>query len=37
MKAVAVRWGYLNGGDPERWSADWIVSEPRDLLGCLGN
>jgi phosphoglycolate phosphatase len=37
MKAVAVRWGYLNGGDPERWSADWIVSEPRDLLDCLGS
>src|SRR5690349_18391454 len=36
MKAVAVRWGYLNGGDPERWDAEWIVSEPGELLACLG-
>lgn len=37
MKAAAVRWGYLNGGDPEHWNADWIVSQPQELLGCLGN
>jgi phosphoglycolate phosphatase len=36
MKAVAVRWGYLNGGEPERWNADWIVREPHELLACLG-
>ncbi len=32
MKAAAVRWGYLNGGDPEQWNADWIVAQPRELL-----
>lgn len=35
MKSVAVRWGYLNGGEPERWGADWIVGEPLELLHCL--
>jgi phosphoglycolate phosphatase len=35
MKAAAVRWGYLNGGDPETWNADWMLEEPRDLLRFL--
>jgi 2-phosphoglycolate phosphatase len=35
MKVAAVRWGYLNGGKPESWNADWLVSEPRDLLQVL--
>ena len=35
MKAVAVKWGYLDGGDPENWNADWIVEQPRELLRCL--
>lgn len=35
MKGVAVRWGYLNGGEPERWGADWVVDEPIELLRCL--
>ncbi len=32
MKTAAVRWGYLNGGDPGSWNADWIVGQPRELL-----
>jgi phosphoglycolate phosphatase len=36
MKGVAVRWGYLNGGEPDRWGADWVVSHPPELLRCLG-
>ena len=35
MKAAAVRWGYLNGEEPERWAADWIVARPQELLRCL--
>ncbi len=35
MKVAAVRWGYLNGGDPATWSADWLLEEPRDLLKLL--
>lgn len=35
MKAAAVRWGYLNGEEPERWDADWIVALPQELLRCL--
>jgi N-acetyl-D-muramate 6-phosphate phosphatase len=35
MKVAAVRWGYLNGGRPESWNADWLVDEPRDLLQVL--
>jgi 2-phosphoglycolate phosphatase len=32
MKVAVVRWGYLNGGDPERWNADWMIDDPQDLL-----
>lgn len=35
MKSVAVRWGYLNGGSPERWNADWIIDHPEELLRCI--
>ena len=35
MKVAAASWGYCNGGDPESWNADWIVSEPRELLPLL--
>ena len=34
-KTAAVRWGYLNGGDPVSWNADWVVAQPRELLLCL--
>ena len=32
MKTVAVRYGYLNGGDPDAWGADWVVNSPQDVL-----
>jgi phosphoglycolate phosphatase len=32
MRVAAVRWGYLNGGNPEAWSADWMLEQPPDLL-----
>jgi N-acetyl-D-muramate 6-phosphate phosphatase len=32
MKVAVARWGYLNGGKPESWQADWIIDNPRDLL-----
>ena len=35
MKVAAVRWGYLNGGDPATWNADWLLEEPGDLLKVL--
>jgi 2-phosphoglycolate phosphatase len=35
MKVAAARWGYLNGGDPATWNADWQLEEPRDLLRLL--
>lgn len=35
MKAAAVKWGYLNGGKPETWNADWLIDQPGDLLQCL--
>lgn len=35
MKVAAVRWGYLNGNDPENWNANWLIEEPGDLLHCL--
>jgi 2-phosphoglycolate phosphatase len=35
MKVAAVRWGYLNGGDPATWNADWVLEAPRDLLTLL--
>lgn len=32
MKAVVARWGYLNGRDPDRWNADWLINEPQQIL-----
>ncbi len=32
MKTVAVRYGYLNGGDPGSWGADIVIERPEDLL-----
>jgi phosphoglycolate phosphatase len=34
-KTAAARWGYLNGGEPERWGADWTIAQPQDLLPLL--
>ncbi|QWT20893.1 HAD-IA family hydrolase [Bacillus sp. NP157] len=33
---VAVRWGYLDGGDPDAWDADVVVDHPDDLSRLLG-
>ena len=33
---VAVRWGYLDGGDPDSWGADAVVSHPDELAVLLG-
>ena len=35
MKTVAVRYGYLNGSDPDTWNADTIIDNPIDLLRVL--
>jgi N-acetyl-D-muramate 6-phosphate phosphatase len=35
MKTAAAMWGYLNGGRPEEWGADWILEKPQDLLRFL--
>lgn len=34
--SVAVRWGYLDGGDPDTWDADIVVDRPADLAALLG-
>lgn len=31
LVTVAVRWGYLDGGDPYTWNADLVVDHPSDL------
>lgn len=31
MRTVAVRFGYLNGSNPEEWQADWLVSAPLEI------
>lgn len=33
---VAVRWGYLDGGDPATWGADAVIDHPRQLASLLG-
>jgi 2-phosphoglycolate phosphatase len=35
MKTIAVRYGYLNGGIPETWDADYVVDCPQDMLALL--
>ena len=32
MMTIAVRYGYLNGGDPDTWGADAVVDTPEDVL-----
>lgn len=32
MRTVAVRYGYLNGGEPDAWGADVVVDRPEDVL-----
>lgn len=35
MKTAAVRYGYLNGSDPESWNADAVFERPMDVLGFI--
>jgi phosphoglycolate phosphatase len=35
LYTVAVRWGYLDGGDPSEWDADLVVDHPSELTGRL--
>jgi 2-phosphoglycolate phosphatase len=32
MKTIAVRFGYLNGGNPDAWGAESVVDAPLDIL-----
>lgn len=32
MRTIAVRFGYLNGSDPDRWGAESVVDTPGDIL-----
>ena len=36
LYTVAVRWGYLDGGDPDDWGADAVLDHPRELAELLG-
>ncbi len=36
LYTVAVRWGYLDGGDPDSWGADAVLSHPSELAALLG-
>lgn len=36
LYTVAVRWGYLDGGDPDTWGADVVVDGVADLAALLG-
>ncbi|MBB3227188.1 phosphoglycolate phosphatase [Luteibacter sp. Sphag1AF] len=36
LYTVAVRWGYLDGGDPDSWGADIVVDSPAELAALLG-
>ncbi|WP_199096102.1 phosphoglycolate phosphatase [Dyella sp. ASV21] len=31
LYTVAVRWGYLDGGNPHEWGADWVLDHPAEL------
>ena len=35
LYTVAVRWGYLDGGDPAAWGADAVIGHPRELAELL--
>ena len=36
LYTVAVRWGYLDGGNPDEWGADAVFDHPRQLAELLG-
>lgn len=35
LYTVAVRWGYLDGGDPQEWGADLVLDHPSELTARL--
>ena len=35
LYTVAVRWGYLDGGDPQHWNADLVLDHPSELTELL--
>ncbi|MBU6247786.1 MAG: phosphoglycolate phosphatase [Xanthomonadaceae bacterium] len=35
LYTVAVRWGYLDGGDPDAWQADAVIDHPDELMRML--
>lgn len=35
LYTVAVRWGYLDGGDPAQWGADLVIDHPSELTALL--
>jgi 2-phosphoglycolate phosphatase len=35
MPTIAVRYGYLNGGEPDTWGADFVVDTPQEVLAHL--
>jgi hypothetical protein len=35
MRAAVAGWGYLNGGNPAEWGAEWMLEQPKDLLRLL--
>jgi N-acetyl-D-muramate 6-phosphate phosphatase len=35
MKTLAVRYGYLNGSNPQAWGADAVIDTPMETLGHL--
>lgn len=37
MGTVAVRFGYLNGSDPDSWQADYVVGSPGEILDLISH
>ncbi|MES2561286.1 MAG: phosphoglycolate phosphatase [Pseudomonadota bacterium] len=35
MRTLAVRYGYLNGSEPDAWGADAVIDHPQDVLRYL--
>jgi phosphoglycolate phosphatase len=37
MGTVAVRFGYLNGSDPDSWQADYVVGSPGEIFDLISH
>lgn len=37
LYTIAVRWGYLDGGNPDEWGADLVIEHPRQLAELIGH